>query len=81
MSDLIVSKLNSLSLKIVPIIIILYCLLSIVSSFMGYGLSTEIPATTRLLSRNKTRKSTIFLHMFISFIVLIISMLYLRSVW
>ena len=81
MSDFVVSKLNSMSLKIVPIMMILYSLFSIYSSFMGSLLYSELGTSSRFLSWNKSKLSTLRLHMGLSVIVLIISILFLRSVW
>ena len=81
MSDFVVSKLNSMSLKIVPIMMVLYSLYSIYSSFMGYLLFSELGTSARLQSWNNSRKNTLQIHMFISVIVLLVSILYLRAVW
>jgi hypothetical protein len=81
MSDFVVSKLNSMSLKIVPIMMILYSLFSIYSSFMGSLLYSELGTSARFQSWNKSKLSTLRLHMGLSVIVLIISILFLRSVW
>jgi hypothetical protein len=81
MSDFVVSRLNSMSLRILPIIMIMYCLFSIFSAFMGYLLFSELGTSARLQSWNNSRKNTLQIHMFISVIVLLVSILYLRAVW
>ncbi len=81
MSDFVVSKLNSISIKLIPIIIIIYCSFSIMSSFMGYLLFSELGTSARLKSTNEMRKKTIHLHIGISFIILIVAILHLRSIW
>jgi hypothetical protein len=81
MSDFVVSKLNSMSFRIVPIMMILYSLFSIFSAFMGYLLFSELGTRESRQSWNESRRNTLQIHMFVSVIVLLISILYLRSVW
>jgi hypothetical protein len=66
-----------MSLKLVFIAVIVQCLFSIWSSFMGRFIYGELSTTSRLLSRNVFRTNIITYNMLFSFIMLVVVGIYL----
>lgn len=81
MGDFIISRINSISLKIVPIIIILFCSFSIYSSMNGKYLYDNLYEIEKDDFFNKLSKNIIHYNMIASIIILIVTLIYLISVW
>jgi hypothetical protein len=81
MGDFIISKINSISLKIVPIIIILFCSFSIYSSINGKFLYDDLMDYTSPTWYRNFSKNILYYNMISSIIILIVTFIYLISVW
>jgi hypothetical protein len=81
MTDYIISTINSLSLKIIPILIIIANLFSIFTSFSGRMVIDEQSISVRVISKNVTRKQMFMYNIIVSGIFILISAIYLYSIW
>ncbi len=81
MGDFIISRINSISLKIVPIIIILFCSFSIYSSINGKFLYDDLMDYTSPTWYRSFSKNILHYNMISSIIILIVTFIYLISVW
>lgn len=81
MSVVLLAKLNALSLKLVPVLVIFYAIFNIYTSSIGYMTINDQSATYRLTSKARSRKSSFVANLVISCIVLFISSIYLYSIW
>ena len=76
----IVSSINNISLKIIPIVIIITCLFTIYNSFTARLLITEQGSAVRLLKKNITRSEMFMYNIVLCIIIIIISGIHLFSV-
>lgn len=81
MTAFIVSNVNSFSLKVIPIAIIVQCLFSIYNSLMGRMVIYELPVSSRILKKNEFRNSMFMYNIVLCAIMILISGIYLYSVW